>query len=120
MDQIIVSGLKIFAHHGVLPEEKKNGQLFILDIELELPLDEAAATDDLSRTVNYDEVCRLAGDAMTGETFDLIERAAQAVIDRLLAEFPSVHAVTVTLKKPEAPLCREVEYAAVRLRRTRE
>ena len=119
MDQIIISGLEVFAHHGVMPEEKINGQPFILDITLELDLGQACMDDDLSSTVDYNEVCRLAGDAMTDETFDLIERAAQHVADTLLDGFEAVKAVTVRLKKPQAPLCRKVGYVAVSIKRER-
>ena len=119
MDQIILSGREVFAHHGVLDEEKINGQLFILDIVLGLDLGQACADDCLASTVNYDEVCRLVGDAMTDETFDLIERAAQHVADRLLDGFDTVKTVTVTLKKPYAPLCRKVGYVAVSIHRER-
>lgn len=119
MDSIIIQGLEVFAYHGVLPEEKQNGQLFYLDIVLGLPLEKAAASDALSDTVNYDQVCRIAYDTMTARCYDLIERAAGAVIDALLEAFPPVQTVDITLRKPSAPLCRRVEYAAVRLHRER-
>ena len=120
MDSIIIQGLEVFAHHGVLPEEKRDGQYFYLDITLGLPLDRAAASDALEDTVNYDEVCRIAYDTMTAQCYDLIERAAGAVCDALFAAFPTVQTIDITLRKPSAPLCRKVEYAAVKLCRKRE
>ncbi len=119
MDQIIISGLEVYAHHGVLAEEKINGQPFILDITLGMDLGRACEDDCLSSTVDYNEVCRLAGDAMTDETFDLIERAAQHVADTLLGAYEAVKTVDITLKKPFAPLCRKVGYVAVSIRRER-
>jgi len=41
------------------------------------------------------------------------------VISALFEAFPTVMHIDLTLRKPEAPLCREVEYAAVRLQRSR-
>lgn len=117
---IIVQGLEIFAHHGVLPEEKRDGQYFYLDIELAVDLSAASVSDDLNDTINYDEVCRIAGDVMTARTYDLIEKAAGEVCSALLKAFPAVEQVTLTLRKPSAPVCRAVDYAAVRLVRTRE
>jgi len=119
MDNIIIKGLHIYAHHGVLAEEKEKGQNFYLDIILSADLSRAAESDNLDDTINYDEVCRVAGEAMTGCVYDLIERAAGVVISALFEAFPTVMHIDLTLRKPEAPLCREVEYAAVRLQRSR-
>lgn len=118
-DMIIVRGLEVFAHHGVLAEEKRDGQMFYLDLELSVDLGSASVSDRLEETINYDEVCRVAGEAMTAETYDLIERAAGAVCDALFGSFPTLERVVITLRKPSAPLCRKVEYVAVRLERTR-
>ena len=118
-DMIIVRGIEIFAHHGVLPEEKRDGQFFYLDIELSVDLSAASVSDDLKDTINYDEVCRIAGDVMTAHTYDLIEKAAGEVCSALLAAFPTVEQVALTLRKPSAPVCRKVEYAAVKLVRGR-
>ena len=114
-DSIIITGLEVFAYHGVLPAEKKTGQVFYLDLELSLPLGSASRSDDLEDTVNYDEVCRVAHSAMTADCYDLIERAGGAVCDAVLGNFEQVEAVTVTVHKPAAPVCRRVSDVAVRM-----
>ena len=53
METIRIKGLEIFAYHGVNPEEKENGQKFILDIAMQADISRAAQTDDLNETVNY-------------------------------------------------------------------
>ena len=53
MDKITISGLDIFAYHGVNPEEKRYGQHFLLDITLEADLSRARHSDNLADTVNY-------------------------------------------------------------------
>jgi len=118
-DLIIVQGLEVYAYHGVLAEEKRDGQMFYIDLELSVDLSAASVSDDLYDTINYDEVCRVAGQAMTVETYDLIERAAGAVCDALFDEFPELERIAITLRKPSAPLCRRVEYVAVKLIRER-
>lgn len=118
-DCIIIKGLKVFAYHGVLPEEKKQGQLFYLDLELYTDLSLPCLSDNVEHTVNYDEVCTLTERLMTQKTYDLIERAAQVVCDGILEAFPQVSEVELTLRKPNAPVKCEIEYAAVRLRRGR-
>ncbi len=119
-DMIIIRNLEVFAYHGVLPEEKRDGQYFYLDIELNVDLEEASVSDDLACTVNYDEVCRIAGEVMCGAVYDLIEKAAGEVCSALLDAFPTVERVTLTLYKPSAPVCRKVDYAAVKLVRDRK
>ena len=119
-DCVSIKNLKIFAYHGVLPEEKRSGQYFYLDIDLYGDYLMACLLDSLEEAVNYDDVCNCAYKAMTGQTYDLIERAAQVVCDSILREFEKVNEVEVTLKKPHAPVKCDIEYAAVTIRRARE
>ena len=119
MEKIHIKGLEIYAYHGVFQEEKDKGQPFVLDITMELDCMNACMTDCLEGTVNYAEVCDAAEEIMLSEKCDLIERAAQKVCDGILEKFPPVQAVTVVLKKPEAPVSQKIAYAAVELRRER-
>lgn len=119
MDKIYIRGLRVFAYHGVDPEEKEKGQPFELDITLEADLRRAGQTDDLSDTVNYAKVTKLTVQTMLVQKDDLIERAAQRVADAILAAFP-VAAVTVLLKKPRAPIAADFDWVAVEITRRRE
>ena len=116
MDKIVIKGLRIFAYHGVNPEEKEKGQPFVLDITLYKDLSLPGATDDLNDTVNYSHVAKTATRVMLAQKDDLIERAASRVAEAVLAEFP-VREVTVRLKKPRAPIAGDFEYVAVEITR---
>ena len=116
MDKIVIKGLRIFAYHGVNPEEKEKGQPFVLDITLYKDLSLPGATDDLNDTVNYSRVAKTAPRVMLAQKDDLIERAASRVAEAVLAEFP-VREVTVRLKKPRAPIAGDFEYVAVEITR---
>ncbi|MCI8496785.1 MAG: dihydroneopterin aldolase [Clostridiales bacterium] len=120
MDCIQVRGLRVFAYHGVNPEEKEKGQPFELDLDLYADLSGACRTDDLAQTVNYAKVVKAVRAAMQEGPFNLIERAAQVTADRLLEQFPALCRVDVTLKKPRAPIAADFDYVAVKLCRTRE
>ena len=87
MDKILIKDLEIFAYHGVLEEEKKNGQPFFVSAELFLDLREAGIKDDLSKTVNYATVCELIKETMTREKFDLIEAVAETVAGAILLNY---------------------------------
>lgn len=120
MDQIHIKGLEIFAYHGVNPEEKADGQPFILDLTLYADLAEARRTDDLAHTVNYAAVRKTVQAAFTEKKYDLIERAAQAVCDAVLEGYPSVEKITVLLKKPQAPMNAVFDYVAVEVTEERK
>ena len=84
MDKIWIKDLEIFAYHGVLAEEKRNGQNFYVTVSMDVDLHAAGMTDDLDKTVNYAEVCELIRRTMQEESYDLIEAAAENVADAIL------------------------------------
>ncbi len=112
LNRILIKGLEIFAYHGVNPEEKRDGQNFILDLTLWADTTKAQTTDDLHDTVNYAAVRKTVSAAMTEQSYNLIERAARVVAERVLAEHPAVQKVEVLLKKPEAPISAIFDYVA--------
>lgn len=120
MDTIQIKGLRIFAYHGVNPEEKRDGQPFVLDIAMKADLSRARRSDDLEDTVNYAAVVEAVRAAFTAQSYDLIERAAQAVCDGVLEGYPPVEGITVLLKKPEAPVEADFAYMAVEITQRRE
>ncbi len=119
MQKIYIKGLEIFAFHGVNPEEKADGQKFILDITLYADLTAACASDELRDTVNYAAVRKTVQRVMTGDTYDLIERAASLAADAVLAEFERVEQVKILLKKPDAPMNAVFDYVAIEITKNR-
>ena len=117
MDKIYLKNVEIFANHGVFKEEKTLGQKFILDLELNLNLEEAGRTGDLTKSVHYGELCHGIEKEFTKESYDLIETAAEKVAEFTLFNYPLVKNVKVTLKKPWAPIGRHLDYAAVEIER---
>lgn len=120
MDTIHIKGLRLFAYHGVNPEEKRDGQTFVLDLRLGADLSRARRSDRLEDTVNYAAVVKAVRAAFTAQSFDLIERVAQAVCDAVLEGFPQVEEVSLLLQKPEAPVSAEFDYMAVEITQRRE
>ena len=95
MDKIIINSLRLFAYHGVNPEEQEDGQFFILDIEADIPLSKAGESDDLNDTVSYAQMIKCARRVFSSQKDKLIERAARRVADALLEEFPPIEGVRV-------------------------
>ncbi len=120
MDKIIIKGLRIFAYHGVNPEEKEDGQIFEIDLTAELDLSVPCRTDNVEDTVSYAKITKTVIACFTAEKYDLLERAAQAVCDAVLKQYKKICAVEITLKKPEAPVKAEFGWMGVCIRRERD
>jgi dihydroneopterin aldolase len=118
-DRIVLRGLQVFARHGVLPEEAQLGQRFALDVTAFLDLRQAGADDDYQQTVCYDALTRAVLEAFTSKRFRLIEAAAEAVAQRLLAAFPRIARVVVVVRKPSAPIAAEFDHVGVVIERSR-
>lgn len=103
-DTIKLTSVTAIGYHGVFAHEKRDGQPFITDAVLHLDVSAAAATDDLSKTANYGAVAQTIVSMVTGEAFDLIETLSVRMADQILADFPVVNAVEVTIHKPKAPI----------------
>lgn len=120
MDKIIVKGLRLFAYHGVNPEEKVDGQNFVLDITAELDTKKAQYSDNVDDTVSYAQIIKTARAVFTEKSYDLIEAAANRVGMAIMQTYPALNRVTVLLMKPEAPIKADFDYVAVEQTITRE
>ena len=103
-DKITVTGIKAHGKHGVFEYEKIDGQDFVVDATLKVNLKEAAYSDDLDKSVNYDEVSVLIHETIQGPSVNLIETLAERIGDVILNKFKTVEEVEVTVHKPGAPV----------------
>lgn len=119
-DRITLTGLQLTGHHGVFPQERLDGQIFVVDVTIWLDLSGAAATDDLHRTVDYGELAALAAGIVGGRPRALIETVATEIAEEVMQRFArnSVHAVEVTVHKPHAPIPLEFADVTVTARRS--
>lgn len=117
-DQITLTGLRVRGHHGVFEHEKRDGQDFVVDVTVWLDLADAARTDELSKTVHYGELAERVAAIVGGPSRDLIETVAAEIADEVI-QHERLHAVEVTLHKPDAPIPLEFADVAVTVRRSR-
>ncbi|WP_439922495.1 dihydroneopterin aldolase [Nitrobacter sp. JJSN] len=117
---IFIRGLLIHAQHGVMQHETEVGQRFVMDIELSTDLSESSRTDRLADTVSYSSVIATASAAFKDANYKLLERAAGAVADAVLAAFPRVNTIKVTVHKPHAPIAAIFEDVGITLTRSRK
>lgn len=113
--------IPLFGHHGVSKAERETGTLLEFDVELELDLEVAAASDRVEDTVNYIAVHEEVRDVVRDQHFHLLESLAGAVADRLVERF-GAQRVQVRVRKSNLPLSGgrvEVELIREGHRRTR-
>ena len=118
-DRIFIEGLSLHAYHGVMPYEGKVGQTFTIDMALDIDLSAAARSDKVMDTVSYDKVVECARESFSAQRFRLIEAAAGKVAAAVLAAFPRVSSVKVTIHKPHAPIAATFSDVGVALVRKR-
>lgn len=111
-DRITLTGLEVFAHHGVFDFERDQGQKFLIDVSVEVDLRAAAAGDDLASTVHYGELADAVVAAVERDPVDLIETLAERVAEVALG-FAGVHEARVTVHKPDAPIDAEFKDVSV-------
>ncbi len=112
--------MEYYGYHGVFEEERKLGQRFYVDLELELDLQEAGTRDDLTLTVNYAEVHFLVKKIVETKSFKLIEALAEHIATSVLDTYTVINAVTVKVTKPHPPFDIHFQGVTVELHRTRK
>ncbi|UQX88916.1 dihydroneopterin aldolase [Jatrophihabitans telluris] len=117
-DIIRLAGLRVRGFHGVFDFERREGQDFVVDVELELSTSRAAATDDIVDTVHYGELAESLAAVIAGEPVNLLETLADRLMTVCLAD-TRVAAATVTVHKPSAPIPLAFTDVAVTIRRKR-
>ena len=118
IDEITLTGLRVFGRHGVLAHERRDGQYFVIDVTLYVSTAAAAGSDDVRDTVHYGEAAERIAAIVGGEPVNLIETLAQRIADDLLA-YGGVRMVAVTVHKPDAPIEREFADVSVTIRRAK-
>ncbi len=117
-DQLAVRGIEIHAHHGVFDFERRDGQVFLVDLVLGLDTRPAAESDDLAQTVDYGALVAEVRTAVENDPVDLIETLTQRIADVCLAT-EQVEWVDVTVHKPNAPISTTFSDVALTIRRSR-
>lgn len=119
-DELTVSGIRCWGHHGVFDHERRDGQTFVIDLTLGLDTAPAAASDDLHDTVDYGNLVAQVKASVESDPVDLVETLAHRVAGVCLSD-RRVEWARVTVHKPGAPIEAEFADVALTIRRdTRE
>jgi dihydroneopterin aldolase len=113
MGVIRLQNMTFYAHHGATAPERELGQIFQVDVEISLDMQPAAASDELTQTVDYKDIHSLVEAVVVGREFSLLETLAQAILAGIVQRY-ELKRVLVRVRKPHPPLpgkldCVEVE-----------
>ncbi|MFL2647365.1 MAG: dihydroneopterin aldolase [Candidatus Actinomarinales bacterium] len=112
---IEVKGIKAYGKHGVYADEKKEEQLFLIDVKAILR-DTSRARDNieedlLEETINYEKIVESVIELVKEESFNLIETLALKIVDVL--KNPKLQEILVTVHKPNTILNQKTEDISV-------
>lgn len=114
---IRIIGAEIYARHGVGEAERAVGGRYSFDVEIGADISEAARTDHVADTVDYQKVYELARDILTGTNRRLLEALVVEIADAILARFPIAAWTTVRLRKLSIPIDGVIRAVEVETRR---
>ena len=109
---IELHGIELHGFHGVLEHERREGQRFLVDLDLDLSDETAARTDRIEDAVDYRDVVATVAEVSRARAYHLLEAFAAAVAEAVVAGFP-VTRVRVRVRKPDVVLSHAVDHAAV-------
>ncbi len=100
--------MQFYAHHGYYKEEQVLGGKYTVDVYLQLNLEEAAISDKLEKTVNYEEIYRLIKQEMEVHA-RLIEHVCKRISDKIHLKYPGLTSLKVRVSKHHPPLKGQVD-----------
>lgn len=118
-DKIILSNLKFYAYHGVFAEEQEKGQNFFIDVEMFFNIKKAGNSDNLEDTIDYGKVYDIIKNINMHNKFKLIEKLAESISVEILSIFKEIEKIIVRVRKPDAPINGEFDWAGVEIERDR-
>jgi dihydroneopterin aldolase len=103
MITVALQGIKFFAYHGFYPEEQILGNHFILDVSVVFPQQHHFSSDEINRTVNYEELFQMVAAEMKTPR-KLLETVVQSIVDQAKTAYPFAETIQASIKKLNPPL----------------
>lgn len=107
---IRIKNAVFYAYHGALKEEQNIGGKFEADIEIYSDFSSAAESDDLTLTINYEQVYKYINTIVHSKKYYLIETLATVIADGLLDKYPQIQKIIVSIRKRSVPVGGVIDY----------
>ena len=112
MGKVSLEGIEFHAYHGVFSEEKKLGNRFTVDIQVDTDFHKAMLMDDLKATVDYFKLYQIAKGHMQVPV-KLLEHLAHLMIQDILKVYPNLNQIQVVIKKHNPAIGGVVNFSVV-------
>ncbi len=113
MFKIIIKNLNLFGYHGVRDSEKKSGQNFCFNVEIDFKEDNLLNSDNLEDTLNYSQVIKILKDINSNQRFNLLETLSRAIASKIAGMSDKIEKVFVKIEKTSPPIKENIESAGV-------
>lgn len=111
---IELKGLRFYAYHGVLPQERIVGGEYTVDVDVRCSCVEGVETDRVEDTLNYASLYHIVEEEMA-QPSNLLEHVAGRIGKRIFKTFAGAIAATISITKMNPPLGADSQGARVRL-----
>ena len=118
MDEIKITDLELYGHHGVLKEENILGQKFLISLTMGVDTRKAGFSDDIADSISYADVAELVKVEMEKTNYNLIEALAEHLAQTILLKYPTIRRIVVEVKKPWAPILLPLDTVSVKINRS--
>jgi dihydroneopterin aldolase len=106
--------MRLHAYHGVLEQERRVGNDYVMNVRVRYPLDRACESDDVSDTLSYAELANIVRQEMAVSS-KLLENVAQRICNAVIREYPETESVSIDIKKIAPPMSADCDGAGVRI-----
>lgn len=110
--KISLENIRLYGYHGATSSERELGQRFEVDVEITADLSEAVKSDDMKRTINYEQVFRLVEAEVVREKHHLLETLADKLAREIVTKFGALE-VLVRIRKPSVPIAGAIDHVQV-------
>ena len=117
MSKIFLEDVKIYAYHGVLPEENIIGTYYILNVEIHTDLWDAAVSDNLNDTISYADINEIIHNEMKVKS-KLLEHVAGRIITKISEKFNQISYIKLRITKTSPPMKGEMKGASIELEKS--
>lgn len=114
MNRVVLKGLRIFAYHGVMPQEKEVGAYFTIDVRLDTDFSHAMETDELEGTISYADVYDIIRREMAIPS-KLLEHVGGRIVKALRSELPNINKVYIRILKENPPMGADLTGAGIEI-----
>ena len=112
---VFLQGVRFYAFHGVMAQERKVGGEFLVDLCVGYPIEAAMQSDEVADTLNYAELYQLVKAEMDVPS-KLLEHVAGRIVRKIQEQFPKVSSISLKITKKNPPMGADCDGAGVDLR----